>query len=297
MLPTELRYFEEVASSGSIREAAEKLHIAGSAVSRQIGKLEETLGASLFKRTSYGMKLTQAGRILLAYVRQSRLEIQRTQAKIRDIVGVRSGDLIVFVPEELTNALVSRAIATFRANYSNVEVIVRSAGTEATMQSLINDTSDIGLALNPTRRPEIEFVASIDHSLCLISAPSLPLGDLDDPATFARLPAAMVDESLELHQVTVSALEEAKRELSIVLTANSIALIKDFVCSGQGVALLPELTVLPEAEAGKLTVHRLPWLAARRDVVQVCVRKDRSHSVAGDAFLAVLLQEIATPAS
>ena len=45
----------------------------------------------------------------------------------------------------------SRAIAEFRAQYSSVEVIVREANTEATVQSLISDTSDIGLALNPIR--------------------------------------------------------------------------------------------------------------------------------------------------
>ena len=265
MLPTELRYFEEVASSGSIREAAERLHIAGSAVSRQISKLEVMLGASLFKRTSYGMKLTQAGRVLLDYVQRSRGEITQTQAKIRDITQMRGGDLIVFVPPELTSALVSRAVAEFRAKYSNVEVIIREASTEATLQSLLSDASDIGLALNPVPRPEIEFVAAIDHRLGLVTPASIAVKEGGALAALKTMPLATVDASSELHHLTVSAFEVAQLELCAAFTSNSIGLVKAFVCDGCGVALLPAPTVRAEVDAESSRSIRCPnWTVATR---------------------------------
>jgi DNA-binding transcriptional LysR family regulator len=55
------RYFQEVIHHGSIRKAAEHLHIAASAVDRQILNVEETLGVRLFDRVSGGVRLTAAG--------------------------------------------------------------------------------------------------------------------------------------------------------------------------------------------------------------------------------------------
>ena len=61
-----LRYFQTVAECGSYSRGAELLRISQPAVSRQIGKLEEELGARLFNRHAHGVNLTEAGQILLA---------------------------------------------------------------------------------------------------------------------------------------------------------------------------------------------------------------------------------------
>jgi len=52
---TQIRYFLEVARTGSVSQAAGQLHVAASAVSRQIAKLEDQLGCALFERRARGM--------------------------------------------------------------------------------------------------------------------------------------------------------------------------------------------------------------------------------------------------
>ncbi|MGT2445141.1 LysR family transcriptional regulator (plasmid) [Ensifer adhaerens] len=64
-----LKYFVSVARSGSIRKASEELHVASSAVSRQIKKLEDELGIALFERLSNGLRLTVAGENVLRHAR------------------------------------------------------------------------------------------------------------------------------------------------------------------------------------------------------------------------------------
>jgi DNA-binding transcriptional LysR family regulator len=64
---TALRYFLEVARSGSLSKASEHLYVAVSALSRQIAKLEEEVGAPLFERRPRGMVLSDAGRLLVGY--------------------------------------------------------------------------------------------------------------------------------------------------------------------------------------------------------------------------------------
>ena len=69
---TALRYFLEVAQVGSLTEASVRLHVATSAISRQISGLEQTLGTPLFERQPRGMVLTAAGEILAVHARRSR---------------------------------------------------------------------------------------------------------------------------------------------------------------------------------------------------------------------------------
>ena len=64
-----LKYFDEVARAGSIRQAAEALHVAPSSVNRRIQDLEEELGVPLFERLPRGMRLTAAGELFVQYVR------------------------------------------------------------------------------------------------------------------------------------------------------------------------------------------------------------------------------------
>ena len=64
-----LKYFDEVVRAGSIRLAAERLHVAPSAVNRRIQDLEEELGLPLFERLPRGMRLTAAGELFVTYVR------------------------------------------------------------------------------------------------------------------------------------------------------------------------------------------------------------------------------------
>ena len=54
LLSLPLRYFLQVARTGSVNQAAQRLHVAASAVSRQLGKLEDSLGVALFERQAPG---------------------------------------------------------------------------------------------------------------------------------------------------------------------------------------------------------------------------------------------------
>lgn len=82
-----LRYFAGVARVGSIRRAAEELHVAASAISRQIHLLEEDLGSPLFERRrgQKVMKLTPAGEFVLAYARDVENGLDQVRADIRSI--------------------------------------------------------------------------------------------------------------------------------------------------------------------------------------------------------------------
>ena len=78
-----LRYFEAVAEAGSIRRASERLHISPSAVDRQILKIEDFFGTPLFERRPNGMRLTDAGQLVLRHARETLHDFARLRPTAR----------------------------------------------------------------------------------------------------------------------------------------------------------------------------------------------------------------------
>src|SRR5258708_203932 len=84
-----LRYVDEVARAGSIRKAAEQLHVTASAVNRRVMDLEEELGAPLFERRARGVRLTAAGELFVRYIREQSGDVERMKSQIEDLKGDR----------------------------------------------------------------------------------------------------------------------------------------------------------------------------------------------------------------
>ncbi len=85
------RYFQEVASQGSLRRAAEVLHVSASAIDRQIIQAERALDIKLFERLPSGLKLTAAGELMLNDVGRWRKEYARTVERLDELRGLRRG--------------------------------------------------------------------------------------------------------------------------------------------------------------------------------------------------------------
>src|SRR3954465_942622 len=86
--PALLTYLDAVARAGSIRKAAEGLHVASTALNRRILNLEQEVGTPLFERLSHGVRLTAAGEIFMAYVRSSLSGLSSAVSQIEQLRGL-----------------------------------------------------------------------------------------------------------------------------------------------------------------------------------------------------------------
>ena len=86
--PRMLRYLDEVARAGSIRKAAARLNIAASSINRQILALEEEAGVPLFERLPNRLRMTAAGEAVLAHVRRTLADLDRTLGHLQDLRGM-----------------------------------------------------------------------------------------------------------------------------------------------------------------------------------------------------------------
>ena len=131
-----MRYVDEVARAGSIRKAAEQLHVTASAVNRRVMDLEEELGAPLFERRPRGVRLTAAGELFVRYIREQSGHVERMKSQIEDLKGMRRGTVRIACSQALALDFLPREIATYRAKFPLVAFDVKVFDHERAMAQL-----------------------------------------------------------------------------------------------------------------------------------------------------------------
>jgi DNA-binding transcriptional LysR family regulator len=150
-----LRYFAAVADAGSFTHAAERMFIAQPTLSQQIRRLEEIVGTPLLQRRREGLRLTEAGRVLLDASRTVLSLVDREMNRTRQAAGLGRPRLRVVVPAGLPDALAVEAAAALRsaAAAADVDIAWLETPLDADFSLIRQRRADAGLGWL-TDRPE-----------------------------------------------------------------------------------------------------------------------------------------------
>lgn len=240
---TQLRYFLQIAELGSVTRAAEVLHIAQPALSRQMRSLEEDLDATLLHRSERGITLTEAGECL----RESAIELLRhfdnVRAKVRDRSGDPSGDLTIALPPSMSEVLAFPVIQRFRASYPNVllRVFEGPSGVLDAWSMVARGKADLAVVGSGEPLASLDAYPFIEEPMCLIGPPEAGLA-LDRPLTLEDLvdrPMVMTSRPNVGRMFVESAMAERNLRLNVALEVNTRQLALKAVQSGLGFATLP----------------------------------------------------------
>ena len=287
---THIRYFDEVVRSGSIRIAAEKLHVAPSAISRQIKNIEDELGAPLFDRHARGVALTPAGEIYARYVRGALLDQGRVHAEIEDLRGLRRGHIRIHSVEGVVASPVTMALSEFREKFGGVTVRLTVSGTEDIMRAVRDGETDVGVAFTSDPDPWVRYEARFHHPLCAVLRPDHPLAGRPrlGLAETLEYPYAIPEKNFGIRALIDAQARTAKFPLKPSLVTNSIEAMRGFARMGHGITFLPAITVRREAELGEVKAIPLSDREMQKASVDLCVQQDRRLPKAVEEFLAVL---------
>jgi DNA-binding transcriptional LysR family regulator len=282
----QLETFLTVAEERSFSRAATRLHRTQPAVSQVIAKLEAELGETLLERTAGN--LTDAGEVLRDYA-QKMLNLRKdAESALVDLRSLHTGKLSM-AANEYTCLYLLPLLDAFRRENPRIKVAVQRALASRISDEILSHSVELGIV---SFRPEDSQVRSTvvyrDELVCIVS-PGHPLAR-EGKATIARLgrePFVAHNVPSPLRQKVIASFKRHKTPLQMEVELPSLDAIKRFVQRGNGVALVPKLTVEGELEAGTLVSIEVPDLQIERKL-RLVYRRQAALSHAARSFLRVV---------
>ena len=286
----QLRYLDAVAKARSFTAAALDLHVAQSALSQQVAKLERELGVELLRRTTRRVEVTEAGELVLARGRRALAEAEAIRADLDALHGLVRGRLRIGGVPPLSGLHPAQVIAEFGRAHPGIDITIREEVAATLIVELARGDLDVVLALVDVAGvpPGVTGRRLLDEELVLITAPGHPL------AAKKRVPhAALADEPLVAYGTGSALRVELERLVPaprVIAEANELSTLRELVALGLGVTLMPAAVVagIPPA-----TLAVRPLYPRVRVPVSMLWRAHEAPTPAARAFREHLLAAVA----
>ena len=284
---SQLEVFLAVARERRFSRAADKLFRTQSAVSQTIRKLEEELGEALFDRSSREGVLTDAGKVLYEYAEKLinlRGEAAESLSELREL---QKGKLVI-AANEFTVLYLLPVLAEFRRVHSMIKITVERALGSHIPDDVLRHAAEFGVLSYEPQEENLHSVVVYLDELVFVVPPRHPL------ATAGQVSIRQMGaESFVAHIVpspyrekVIQLFKSHKTPLHMDLELPTLQAIKQFVAMGNGVALVPEISVETEIARGELVRIPVKELQLKRKL-RLIYRKGANLSHAGRAFLKV----------
>lgn len=292
ILHTSLLRFQEVARSGSIRAAAERLFVTPSALSRELHRLEEDLGVALFERRARGMVLTAAGKVYLNHVRDVLNGIERMRSELDALQNLHRGHVSLLSVEGYASDFLAPSIAQFQDEYPNITFSLRITGASAVVNGITSGEADIGLVFNLQPTEDLHSVLHLHVPLLAVMAPGHPLARFRSLALsqLASQRLALPDTSFGVRRLIDLQSNLSKVHIAPALEANSLAVLRAFARTGGGITLLSRMSIRNELLSGHLIGVPLDDALLSQGGIDVCTLAHRKLPLAAAAFLEHLIR-------
>jgi len=232
------RYFLAVIDAGSLAAAGERLHIAPSAVSRQIALLEESVGVPLFERRPRGMQLTAAGEALAEHARRTWLEQENILAELRG-EGYPGAKVIRLVSTEgLSRYFLPRALLEHHRLRPGAEYRLDVISPHECVQRIRRGEADVGLTFSTEPVEGVNVCYSIRSPIRALMRAGHPLAaavelSLQEVQAF---PVALTPKGTTQRQLLDLVCQMDGLSFNQVMTCNFSGALHEFVRQSDTVA-------------------------------------------------------------
>lgn len=282
---SQLETFLAVAEERSFSRAAARLHRTQPAVSQVIRKLEESVGETLFDRAARDGSLTTAGALLRDYALRLMALRREVSSALGELKSLERGRLHL-AANEYTCTYLLPVIDAFRRAYPHINITVQRVLASHIPDELNLRTFEMGMMSFRPDSAQFRTIAVYGDTLAFIVSPGHPL------ARAGRVPITELGrETFIAHNVesplrrkVIETFQRHRTALNMGIELPTIEAIKRFVAMGNGVALVPHLTVARELETGELVSVPVPELEMKR-VLRLVHRRQGALSYAATAFL------------
>jgi DNA-binding transcriptional LysR family regulator len=295
LLSTPMRYFVEVARSGSVNQAAARLFVASSAVSRQIAKLEDSLGTPLFDRHARGMALTAAGERLAGHLRNAQLDADQVIEQVRGLGGQEASRVRMACTEGFAPNFMPAVMHDFQAAHpgSQIELYVGAPDEVSTM--LVRGDTDIALKYVVAPEPGLKIEHSAAAPVFAVLRPDHPLARqrVIHVAEAVRYPLAVGSKGMTTRQLFDQACSEQGLQYRAIFISNFSSVLLPLMRTTD-VLLSGHLTVTHQIDSGMVVARPFAEAPLQQRRLQVLALEGRTLSPLVRAFVQHLVQAIAS---
>jgi DNA-binding transcriptional LysR family regulator len=284
-----LRVFVAVAHRQSFTRAAEQLGLTQPGVSKSIRELERQAGARLVQRIPTGVRLTEAGNVLLGHARTILAEERAAEESLNALRGLSQGSLRIGASSTIATYILPPFVQQFSAQHPAIDLTLHTARSKAVATALIDQQLDIGLIEAPVPEDSrLKVIPWREDELVVVAAPAHPL------APQAPIPiAALSNEMLVLREkgsgtrrIVLDMLKAHEIVPQRTLGADSVESIKHLVASGLGLSIVSRAAIEDMLALRKLVVLDTIDFRMTRPLWRVMRRG--GQSAAARAFVSVL---------
>lgn len=284
----QLETFLAVAEEKSFSRAAKRLHRTQPAVSQMIRNLEEELGELLLDRSSRDGTLTDAGKLLHEYAQELLNLRNEARLSLVELRQLQKGKLTI-AANEYTSLYLLHVLHEFRRIHPMIRIAIQRSLASKVPQQLQEHAAELGTVSFRPEDPQLRSLVVYRDELAFVVPPTHPLATASN-VSIRQLGA----ETFVAHNVpspyrakVLQAFARHKTPLHMEVEMPTIESIKKFVAMGNGVALVPELTVKDEIARGDLVRVPVSELNFERRL-RIVYRRHATLSHAAQAFLKVV---------
>ncbi|MDQ3032831.1 MAG: LysR family transcriptional regulator [Myxococcota bacterium] len=259
----DLEAFVRVAETGSFTEAARRMRLPKSTISRRISRLEAELDAALVTRTSRRVTLTEAGAIYLERISPALARIEEASHAAREERERPRGHVRITTPFDVAVTWLAPLAVELRKTYPEVtlEVLVDDRRLD-----LLAEGIDLAVRAAPQLQDSslvARKLASVDLSLWAAPKYLRARGTPKALEDLARHDIVALRGTQARARLVVSDPEGAERTIEVTapIASNDFAFVRQIAIAGGGIAVLPALLASEKTSAGPLR-HVLPGWSA-----------------------------------
>ena len=234
-----LRYFLETAREGNMTRAAERLFISQPTMSKQLKELENELGAKLFIRSNYSIRLTEAGMLLRDRAEDILSLVDKTEAEFKSLEETNSGDIFVGAPESEAMSLFAEAVYSLQKNYPKIRCNIYSGNLSDVCERLDKGLLDFAIVMSNvdlSKYNYLELPMKDTWGILMRKDDPLSVKNAFDVSDLDKLP--LICSRQWIDQESPRWLGSAAKDMNIVATYNLVYNGSVMVKAGMGYAVV-----------------------------------------------------------
>lgn len=240
-----LRTIKAIHDTGGLARAADQLNMTQSALSHQVKGIEAQAGVELFVRRSKPLKLSAAGKRMLAAAETILPQVAALEAEFSGLIAGKAGRLHIAIECHACFEWLFPVLAQFRKSWPDVDVDIRPGLAFDALPALAKEEVDVVISSDPEALPDIDFTALFDYEPVFVAAASHPLAQKPFIEASDFRDQTLITYPVDQARLDVFSqlLTPAKVMPAAVRQVELTAVILLLVASNRGVAVLPDWVV------------------------------------------------------